>query len=100
MANTTTVNIRVDENIKREIETLFDGLGLNISTAVNMFFRQALMDEALPFLPSFKHKHVTLKRRLENFHGKDLETILKEADESGQKPQMADWGKPEGEEIW
>ena len=44
--------------------------------------------------------HKTLKQRLEEFHGKDLEIILKEADESNVKPTMIDWGKPEGEEVW
>ena len=67
----TTVNVRVDEKTKREIEILFDKMGMNISTAVNMFFKQALMEEALPFQPKLtkKHKHMTLKEKLKNFHG-------------------------------
>ena len=42
----------------------------------------------------------TLKQRLEEFHGKDIETILKEADENSECPMMVDWGEPEGGEIW
>jgi len=51
---TTTINVRVDETIKRNVEQLFDNMGMNISTAVNIFFRQCLMEEALPFQPKIK----------------------------------------------
>jgi len=51
---TTTVNVRVDENVKRNVERLFESMGMNISTAVNIFFRQCLMEEALPFQPKSK----------------------------------------------
>jgi DNA-damage-inducible protein J len=63
------VNVRVDENTKREVEVLFDKLGMNISVAVNMFFKQALMEEALPFQPKITHKkHIALKERLKEFN--------------------------------
>ena len=48
---TTTINVRVDESVKRNVERLFESMGMNISTAVNIFFRQCLMEEALPFQP-------------------------------------------------
>jgi len=51
---TTTINVRVDETVKRNVERLFDSMGMNISTAVNVFFRQCLMEEALPFQPRVK----------------------------------------------
>jgi len=54
MAHTTTVNVRVDTNVKHNVEALFDSMGMNISTAVNMFFKQCLADEALPFQPKAK----------------------------------------------
>ena len=59
---TATVNVRVDENVKREVEQLFDTMGMNISTAVNMFFRQCLIEEALPFQP--RASHLSLKSAL------------------------------------
>jgi antitoxin MazE len=46
------------------------------------------------------NRHKTLKQRLEEFHGKEIGEILKEADESGERPVMVDWGKPAGEEVW
>ena len=60
---TTTINVRVDDSVKRSVEILFDSMGMNISTAVNMFFRQCLLEEALPFQPRAKRK-ATLKEAL------------------------------------
>ena len=36
----TVISVRVDEDIKRDVESLYNELGLHISTAGNMFFRQ------------------------------------------------------------
>ena len=60
---TTTVNVRVDDIVKRSVEALFDSMGMNISTAVNMFFRQCLMENALPFQPRAKQE-ISLKEVL------------------------------------
>ncbi len=65
----TTVSIRIDENVKRDAETLFNRLGLTMSSAVNVFFRQAIMEEALPFQVKYKRKHMTLQDRLAGFDG-------------------------------
>jgi len=42
----TNVTIRIDDNVKKEAETLFDELGLSISGAINIFFRQAIREQA------------------------------------------------------
>jgi DNA-damage-inducible protein J len=46
MANIT---IRVDDDVKKEAETLFNKLGLSMSGAINVFFRQAITEQAIPF---------------------------------------------------
>lgn len=45
----TNITIRIDETIKQEAETLFDKLGLSMSGAINVFFRQAIREQAIPF---------------------------------------------------
>ncbi len=45
----TTLNVRVDENLKKEANELFADLGLDMSTAINMFLRQSVIRNALPF---------------------------------------------------
>lgn len=52
MATTTTTssfNIRIDTDVKNQCEELFHNLGLNMTTAINIFLRQALIHDGLPF---------------------------------------------------
>ena len=44
-----STNIKIDSALKQESQTLFENLGLNLSTAVNMFLRQAVREQAIPF---------------------------------------------------
>ena len=45
----TNLTIRVDSSIKSEAEKLFEDLGMSISTAFNIFLRQAVRMQAIPF---------------------------------------------------
>ena len=36
-----TVTARVDENVKKEAEILFKKMGLNMSTAMNLFLKKS-----------------------------------------------------------
>lgn len=45
----TNMNIRTDVEVKAAAERLFEELGLNMSTAVNMFLRQAIRIGGIPF---------------------------------------------------
>ncbi|MGS0764891.1 type II toxin-antitoxin system RelB/DinJ family antitoxin [Syntrophomonas curvata] len=49
MANTTNLNIRVDEELKRRAEAIFAELGLNMSTAMNIFLRYCVRYGGIPF---------------------------------------------------
>ena len=46
---TTNINVRVDSALKLEAEALFDDLGLNMSSAINMFLRSAINYNGIPF---------------------------------------------------
>ena len=43
------INIRIDDNLKNEAEILFNDMGLNMSTAVIMFIKQAIRKKSIPF---------------------------------------------------
>ncbi|MDD3890230.1 MAG: type II toxin-antitoxin system RelB/DinJ family antitoxin [Syntrophomonadaceae bacterium] len=49
MAKTTNLNIRVDEELKSKAEAIFKELGLNMSTAINMFLRYSVRYGGIPF---------------------------------------------------
>lgn len=46
---TTNINVRVDADLKKSAEELFSDLGLNMSTAINMFLKAAVNYEGIPF---------------------------------------------------
>ncbi len=51
MAKSTTSNIsiRMDNDLKAAAEELYEELGMNLSTAFNIFVRQSLRERGIPF---------------------------------------------------
>ena len=43
------INIRMDDNLKNSADALFEELGLNMTTAINMFVRQTVRQGGIPF---------------------------------------------------
>ena len=54
--NTTNISIRMDADLKAQADALFAELGMNLSTAFNIFVRQSLREGGIPFAkdPSVK----------------------------------------------
>ena len=46
---TTNLNIRTEKAIKDQAENIFNELGINMTTAVNMFLRTAIREHGIPF---------------------------------------------------
>ncbi len=46
MAN---VNVRIDQNLKEEAEEIFSKLGITASTAINLFYKQVIRENGIPF---------------------------------------------------
>ena len=46
------VTFQVDEEIKKAADALFDDLGMSLSMALNLFLRQSVRDQGLPFMVS------------------------------------------------
>lgn len=44
-----TLNVRVDANDKKNFEQFCTSVGINVSTAVNMFIKAVLREQKLPF---------------------------------------------------
>jgi addiction module RelB/DinJ family antitoxin len=55
MQNDVRVTFRVEKDLKEQAETLFNRLGMNMSTALNIFLRKAVDEEAIPFPVSTKN---------------------------------------------
>lgn len=46
---TTNLNIRTDKDIKEQADQIFSELGLNMTTAINMFLRTTIRENGIPF---------------------------------------------------
>jgi DNA-damage-inducible protein J len=49
MAGVTNLNIKIDRDLKAQADRLFGDMGMNLTTAVNVFVRQAVLEKAIPF---------------------------------------------------
>ncbi|MDR3264939.1 MAG: type II toxin-antitoxin system RelB/DinJ family antitoxin, partial [Synergistaceae bacterium] len=46
---TTSITIRMDENLKKQAETLFEDMGLNMTTAFTIFTKTVVRQGKIPF---------------------------------------------------
>jgi len=49
MSKSETVRARIEPEIKREAERLFEDLGLSTTQAITLFYRQVILRKGLPF---------------------------------------------------
>jgi len=55
----TDLTVRIDNRTKLEAQKIFDALGLDIGSAVNMFFHQVVMNNGLPFRVVVRTNEIT-----------------------------------------
>lgn len=46
---TVSTQVRIDETTKKQAVELLEGLGLNLSDAINMFLKQVVLQDGIPF---------------------------------------------------
>ncbi len=81
MEKLTSLNIKIDREIKAKADMLFNAMGMTLSTAVNVFVRQAVQEQAIPFhIHLDNNKVVALKAK----------EALNEAQEQALKNGTAD----------
>ena len=49
MANKENMTLRIEADLKKQAAALFKALGMDLSTATGIFYRQALRYQGLPF---------------------------------------------------
>ena len=49
---TSSITVRIDSDLKKEADELFADLGMNLSTAINLFVHQSVRRQKLPFAVS------------------------------------------------
>jgi DNA-damage-inducible protein J len=95
-----SISIRMDSGLKEQTEIVLDQLGLNMTTAVNMFFQQIVREQAVPLslslkptVNAFEELEFAKVERLAGYTGRtasnvmgDMEQIIAKA-EHGSKVQ-------------
>ncbi|EFI35783.1 RelB antitoxin [Desulfonatronospira thiodismutans ASO3-1] len=54
MSSTTTSHNRVDPNIKRDADQIIKDMGITISDAHELFYRQIIANQGLPFFVAYR----------------------------------------------
>ena len=85
MANTINVTIRLEKDVKEMAEMMFKDFGMNLSTAFNIFVRQALRQGKFPFEisdPFYSEKNQEeLRRRIAEIESGKAKLIVKSMEE-------------------
>ena len=55
MAKTVSIHIRINADLKKQAAELFEELGLDMSSAVNLFLHQCILYGGLPFAVEVPH---------------------------------------------
>lgn len=62
---TVNISIKIDEETKKEAQKLFKDLGLSLSTAINIFLKQAIREKGIPFYINSLPENSELAQALE-----------------------------------
>lgn len=83
MNKMTQINIRVDEEIKRNAELVCEDIGMSLSTAINIYLKKLVKERRIPFEVSADPFY-----SVENL--KRLEKSIKQLENSGGKVHSID----------
>lgn len=54
----TTLNVRIDEKLKKQASKTLESLGFDMSGAIKVFLTQVVQDQSLPFQPAKDPKKI------------------------------------------
>lgn len=77
MAKTTNFSVRMDKQVKQDSEQIFQELGLNLTTAINVFLRQAVRTGGFPFEVKLEQPNKTTMQAIQeaNLMAADPDTV-------------------------
>lgn len=96
VATKSTLNVKIDKAVKERAAVLLESMGLDHTTAIDMYYRQIITERRLPFQPT---SNLTLDEQLIAALKKSNPKRVKlEADENGsiiidkdKHPDIYDW---------
>ncbi len=76
---TQTLSVRMDSEVKKEFTAWCNAVGMNASTAVNMFAKKVLAEKKLPFEVSMAEEDEYYDEKDDPFYSESNMKFLKEA---------------------
>jgi DNA-damage-inducible protein J len=90
------VSVKIDADVKERAAKLLNSMGLDQTTAIDMFYRQIIAEEKLPFEPVEQSIDEQLLAAIER---KNIPVIKLKTDDEGNilidedsDPELYDWG--------
>ena len=74
---TASIHCKVDAEVKKQAEAVFKEAGLNTSTAINLFLKQAVIFKGIPF-PIYTEKHNELNKLQDKKTLKKINDLIKD----------------------
>jgi len=74
MANSTTIQARIDVNTKKQVKGILDALGISMSEALSMYIRQIILHRGIPFELKIPNE-LTAKTLRDSEAGKGLHKV-------------------------
>lgn len=85
MAKTSNLVVRLEPEIKEKAEAIFKKMGISASTAVDMFYRQVIVDGGMPFAAKVK-KPVDIA----DLSREEIDDLILEAIEASKRGEYMD----------
>ena len=92
----SNVNVKIDTTVKEQATRLLDRMGIDQTTAIDMFYRQIIVERRLPFQPTVAQTYG--EQVLALIQRKKIPNIILPSDENGnafidkkKHPDLYDW---------
>jgi len=96
VATKSNVNVKIDSHIKELAAQLLDKMGIDQTTAIDMFYRQIIAERRLPFQPTVAQTYG--EQLLDIVKRKGIPNVTIPADQNGhahidkeKHPDLYDW---------
>ena len=92
----STLNVKIDKGVKEIAAQLLESMGLDHTTAIDMFYRQIITERRLPFQPT---SNLSIDEQIKAvIKAKNIPEVTLECDENGnaiidkeKNPELYDW---------
>ena len=76
MQKDSTISLRIDSELKKDVEEILNSLGIPMTTAITMYFSQIKLNNGIPFTPVIPKR----PKSYEEYTGQDFIEMMEKAE--------------------